>query len=141
MTTTSGQQTVRNLLPGRLDAAGTLSVLRSFAGLVSWASPTLTWRTFGLGPIEGSASSGLVTRLFGVRDLLLALALRHPSPELRRAALQIGVAADTAHIVATLLAIRAGAPKSVLLGVSAGAAVFVGLGVAALNQGPPAPIA
>ena len=55
-----------------VDAAKALGVLRAGVGALSWASPAASWRTFGLGPIEGGASAGLVTRLFGSRDLVLA---------------------------------------------------------------------
>ncbi len=124
----------------QVDAVGTMSALRSLAGAGSWASPALSWRTFGLGPIQGSqssataASSALATRLFGVRDLALGLAVRHPDPSLRRAALQIGVAADSADVIASLLAVRAGAPKATLVGVSLGAATFIALGIAGLTH-------
>ena len=111
-----------------------LSSLRSVVGAASWAGPALSWRTFGLGSLNGNASAALVTRLFGVRDLALGLAVRHPSPEVRRTALQLGVAVDTVDAVASLLALRAGAPKASLLGVGAGAAFFAALGLAALAE-------
>lgn len=120
-----------------VDAVGTMSALRSLAGAGSWASPALSWRTFGLGPIQGkqsSASSALATRLFGIRDLALGLAVQHRDPTLRRAALQIGVAVDATDVIAGVLAVRAGAPKASLAGVSLGAAIFVALGIAALTR-------
>jgi hypothetical protein len=123
-----------------VDALATLSALRSLAGAGSWANPGLSWRTFGLGPIQGTqssttaASSALATRLFGVRDLALGLAVRHPDPSLRRVALQIGVAVDSADVIASVLAVRAGAPKATLVGVSLGAAAFIALGIAALTH-------
>jgi hypothetical protein len=65
-------------------------------------------------PHDGS--SALVLRLFGVRDVALGLALHPPSADLRRAALQVGVAVDAADVAAGLVGIRSGAPRSTLLG-------------------------
>lgn len=123
---------IGRMVPAQLDAATVLSVLRSFVGTASWAGPALSWRTFGLGPMDGSPSAALMTRLFGVRDLALGLAVRHPNPETQRAALQIGVAVDAVDLLAGSLAFRRGAPKASLVGVGCGAAVFVGLGLTAL---------
>ena len=124
--------------PPRFDAGAALPALRILVGLGTWLAPGPSWRTFGLGPMHGNASAGLITRLFGVHDLALGLAARHPAVEVRRAALQIGVAVDSVDAVATLLAVRAGAPKPSLLGVGLGAALFTGLGLVAL-QGLEAP--
>jgi len=116
----------------QLDAASALSVLRMLAGGGTWVAPRLSWHTFGLGELQGGASALLVGRLFGVRDLVLGAAVKHPNPDVRRAALQVGVAVDAVDVVSTLLAVRRGAPKATLLLVAGGAALFVGLGLAAL---------
>jgi hypothetical protein len=118
----------------RVDPAQALSVLRSGVGVLSWASPELTSRVFALGSLEGDQRSTVITRLFGIRELTLAQATRHPNPEIRKAALQAGVAIDSIDIVATLMAVRKGAPKAILLTFAAGAGVFVALGLAALNE-------
>ena len=117
---------------GRVDAATVLSGLRSAVGIGTWAAPAHSWRIFGLGPMNGDSRSALMSRLFGVRDLALGLALHHPSAEVRKAALQTGIAVDSIDAVASVLAVRAGAPKLSLLGVGAGAVFFVGLGLAGL---------
>ena len=119
--------------PRRLEAVTALAALRSAVGLGSWLCPSLTWRTFGLGT-PGDPRATVITRLFGIRELALAQAVRHPSPEVRRAALQAGVAVDAIDIVASLVAIRRGAPKVILLTFVAGAALFVGLGAAGLAE-------
>ncbi len=119
-------------VPAQLDAATALSVVRTLVGTASWACPALSWRTFGLGSMNESPSAALMTRLFGVRDLALGLAVRHPNPETQQAALQIGVALDAVDLLASLLALRGGAPKASLVGVGCGAALFVGLGLTAL---------
>ena len=122
-------------VPGlTFNAAGALLVLRTAVGIGSWASPSLTSRVFGLGPLGKDPGAGAITRLFGVRELALAQALRHPNPDVRRAALQAGVAIDSIDAVATLIAVRKGAPRIILLTFAAGAALFAGLGVAALAQ-------
>ena len=117
-----------------LDPAGALSVLRTAVGAGTWIHPGLSWRTFGFGPIPDDPRTVLISRMFGIRDLGLGLAVRHPSPPVRRAALQVGIALDVADVAASVIAVRRGAPATILLGVTAGAAFFVGLGLAALNQ-------
>lgn len=109
-----------------------LSMLRSIVGVGSWASPALSWRMFGLGPTHDDPRVAVITRLFAVRDLALGQAVRHPNPQVRRAALQVGVAVDAVDVVASLVALRKGAPKVTWLTFVGGAALFVGLGVAAL---------
>ncbi|MBJ7337615.1 hypothetical protein [Mycolicibacterium sp.] len=109
-----------------------ISIGRIFAGALSWASPALSSRVFLLGRAAPDGRAGLLARLFGVRDVALGLALQHPSADVRKVALQAGVVIDSADVLATLLAVRAGAPKSSLLGVAAGAALFVGLALGAM---------
>ncbi|MFI8568776.1 hypothetical protein ACIGGF_19685 [Rhodococcus sp. NPDC078407] len=106
-----------------------LSVLRSTAGVVSWVSPAHSWRAFGLGRMSQAGSAGVATRLFGVRDLALGMALHHPSAEVRTAAVEAGIAIDALDVVASVLGRRAGAPATSLIGVAGGAALFVALGV------------
>ena len=107
-------------------------MLRSVVGVGSWASPALSWRAFGLGSIRDDPRAAVVTRLFAVRDLALGQAVRHSNPHVRRAALQVGVAVDAVDIVASLAALRKGAPKLTWMTFVGGAALFVGLGIAAL---------
>lgn len=111
-----------------------LSVLRSTAGLVSWVSPAHSWRAFGLGPMREPGSAGVATRLFGVRDLALGMALHHPSSEVRKAAVTAGVGIDALDVAASVLGRRAGAPAASLFGVAAGATLFVALGVTVLAE-------
>lgn len=118
-------------------AAAAMSVIRMFAGGISWASTALSSRVFGLGKLPEGASVGLVTRLFGVRDLVLGAALHYPEPAVHKAALQAGLVCDAADVAASLIALRAGAPKTTLLGASAGAGLFVALGAIALRAAPP----
>lgn len=114
--------------------ATVMSIIRMFAGGITWLSPALSSRLFGLGRIAPGGSPGLVARLFGIRDLVLGAAVHHPDPAVRKAVLQAGVVCDSADVVASLIAIRAGAPKTTLLGATGGAALFVVLGLTALND-------
>ncbi len=125
-TTSTGPGTVRSAILA-------IAVGRIFAGGLSWASPRHSWRLFGLGPMNPTDSSSITSRLFGVRDVALGLAALHGNPDVKRVALQAGIAIDAADVAANLLAVRAGAPKTSLLGVAAGASLFVGLGLFALN--------
>lgn len=121
----------------RIGPRTAMSVLRGAVGAGTWLSPAASWRVFGLGHDGPDPSAAIIGRLFGVRDLALAVAVRHPDPAVRRAALQVGVAADGADVVASLLGLRAGAPRATLLGVGAGAALFVAMGLAALREEAP----
>ena len=115
-------------------AATVMSVVRMFAGGISWLSPKTSWRVFGLGTTAPDASTGLVGRLFGIRDFVLGAAVHHPDPTVRRAVLQAGVACDLADIASSLIAVRAGAPKMVLITATSGAAAFVAIGLTALRD-------
>jgi hypothetical protein len=119
--------------PWRVDATTTLSTVRSLVGVGSWATPALSWRTFGFGVLHADPRPRLLTRLFGARDLALGLAARHPRAEVRRAALGIGIAVDAIDVVASVIAARQGASKASLVLVGGGAALFVVLGIAALT--------
>lgn len=112
-------------------AASAMSAMRMFAGGISWAAPSLSSRLFGLGRLPDDANAGLVTRLFGVRDLVLGAALHHPEPAVQKAVLQAGLVCDAADVAASLIALRAGAPKTMLMGVTAGAGLFLALGAVA----------
>ncbi len=119
-----------------LDPAKALGVLRTGVGILSWVSPAASWRTFGLGSIGGDPSAGLVTRLFGSRDLALGQMVLCPDPKVRRVGLQAGVAVDAVDLVASLVALRKGAPKVTILTATGGAASFVALGLFALAREP-----
>ena len=114
-------------------AAAVLSFLRCLVGAGTWVRPSASYKTFGLWALE-DPSAELVGRLFGVRDLALGYAARHRNVEVRHAALRAGVACDSVDVVATLIALRRGAPRASGVLVGGGAALFAALGLAALNQ-------
>ena len=115
------------------DLRTTLSVLRSAVGVGAWVAPGLGGRLFGLGDANDDARAAAMTRLFGVRDLVLAQALRHPEPAVRREVLKANVVVDCIDVVAGLVAWRSGAPRSAVVGVTGGAAAFAALGALALR--------
>jgi hypothetical protein len=117
-----------------LDVRTVFSVLRAFVGVLSWASPSASWKVFGVGTIGNDARSPLVTRLFGVREFGLAAGLQSPEPAVRVATLQAGLVVDGADIVASLIALRKGAPRWIWLTFIAGASGFIGLGLAGLAE-------
>ncbi|MFN8027872.1 MAG: hypothetical protein U0W40_16380 [Acidimicrobiia bacterium] len=116
-------------------------MLRTGVGILSWASPAGAWRAFALGSIDGDPRAGLITRLFGSRDLALGVAVLCPEPTVRRSALQAGVAIDSVDAVASVLALRKGAPRWTALTAVAGATFFAALGAVALKQEPERPVA
>lgn len=117
-------------------AVDVLSATRAAVGVATWLAPGASWRTFGLGRLDAAGtaapSAGVISRLFGVRDIALGLGLRHPDPQIRRVILRVGIAIDVVDTVASLLGVRAGAPKASLVGVAAGAALLGALGAIAL---------
>ena len=112
--------------------AAVLSTLRSLVGAGTWISPASSWRTFGLGRLGHDPSGELIGRLFGVRDLALGRAVRHPNGDVRRAALQVGVLCDSMDVIASLVALRRGASRTSGVLVGGGAALFAVLGLLAL---------
>lgn len=118
-----------------------LSYSRAAVGVGTWAAPSASWRLFGLGdlapsgPVATAAGSAeVMTRLFAARDLVLGAGLRHPSPDVRRAVLQAGIAMDLVDATASVIGVRRGAPARSLVGVTAGALLLAALGAAALRD-------
>ena len=107
--------------------------LRSAVGVASWLAPAYSGRLFGLGRTFAQPDAALMARLFAVRDLALAQALRHPDPQVQRQVLKVGVAVDSVDAVASLVAASRGGRKTGLVGVALGALLFAGMGVVALR--------
>jgi hypothetical protein len=114
------------------DILTVFSALRAQVGILSWVSPSASWRTFGLGAIGGDARPSLVTRLFGVRELALAAGLQSPEPAVRKSVLRAGLVVDGVDIVASIIALRKGASKWIWITFVAGASTFIGLGIGGL---------
>ena len=74
---------------------------------------------------------------FGVRELALAAGLQSPEPGVRKAVLRAGLVVDGADIVASIIALRKGAPTWIWLTFVAGASTFIGLGIGGLAKEEP----
>jgi hypothetical protein len=81
--------------------------LRAPVGLGAWFTPRLAGKMFGLDP-DNNPQSPYLARLFGVRDLVLAVGLQNSSGEARRLWLRLGLVCDLADAAAALLAGRDG---------------------------------
>ncbi|OBI24179.1 hypothetical protein A5709_07120 [Mycobacterium sp. E1386] len=110
----------------------TFAALRFVTGVSAWLAPKKTAALIGLG---ADRQQPLTTQLFGSRELTLAIAIMDTaSPRLRTRALQLGLLVDTLDVVAAVNGMRrqtlspAGA-----IACGGGAALFAGLGVAALT--------
>src|SRR4051794_2970905 len=118
----NAQQTIRNL-----------AMLRLAIGVGAWVAPNLAGRLFGLDP-AANPQAPYLARLFGIRDVALALGTLQSAGEARRQWLQLGVACDAADAAAAVLGGRSGylsAATAVLGGGTA--AVATGMGVQALQ--------
>ena len=115
---------MRNLL------IDTFSLMRGAVGVGTWIAPGASMRLFGVG---GDARQPFVARLFGARDMALALAIQDSNPALRRRALQMGLFCDSLDLVASLFEIKSRrfGPRGIVLG-TGGILVFLGMGAAAL---------
>lgn len=111
----------------------TFAALRFATGVTAWAAPAKAARLFGL---AGAERQPFTTQLFGSRELTLALAVTDASPRLRTRALQLGLLTDALDVVAALRGVqRRTLPPAGAVITGGGAALFLGLGLAALaNQ-------
>jgi hypothetical protein len=123
-------------------AVKTLAGIRFAVGLAAWVAPRVAAKGFGLNA-DANPQSPYLGRLFGARDVALAVGTVQAEGESRRQWLRIGVGVDVADSLAAIAAGRAGylSPVSAAL-VFAPAVTGVALGLAALraaDDAPPAP--
>jgi hypothetical protein len=115
-------------------AIQTLVGLRGAVGAGAWLAPRLSGRAFGLDP-AANPQAPYLGRLFGVRDVALAVGLSSSSGSERAQWLRLGMACDLADAVAGLLAGRRGElPKLATVLVTATALSAAALGAAALQD-------
>ncbi|HEV2998827.1 MAG TPA: hypothetical protein VGX16_06935 [Solirubrobacteraceae bacterium] len=115
-------------------ALNTLVGLRIAVGVSSWATPRVAGRLFGLDAVANPQAPYLA-RLFGVRDLALAVGALASEGEARRRWLVAGLACDVADTLAGVAGGRGGYLSKVTSTlVSATALSAVGLGAAALRD-------
>lgn len=104
-----------------------LGVTRACIGIGAWVAPDLTARAFGMDP---ALSNRFVARLFGARELALALALLAAPPSAVAPVAAIGAAVDSADAISGFDERRRGNlnAQATLLG-PMGATLFAALGV------------
>ena len=104
-----------------------LGVTRACIGIGAWVAPDLTIRVFGMDPAQ---SNRFIGRLFGARELALALALLAAPPAAVAPVAAIGAAVDSVDAVAGFDERRRGnlSTQATILG-PAGAVLFAALGV------------
>ena len=104
-----------------------LGVTRACIGIGAWVAPDLTIRVFGMDP---ALSNRFVGRLFGARELALALALLVAPPAAVAPVAALGAAVDSVDAVGGFDERRRGnlSTQATILG-PAGAVLFAALGV------------
>ncbi|OLO99179.1 hypothetical protein BVU76_27080 [Mycolicibacterium porcinum] len=109
------------------------AALRFTTGIAAWLAPNTTGRLMGL---SAGRDQPLTTQLFGSRELTLAVAITDTaSPRLQTRALQLGLLTDLLDVVAAARGIRARTLSTTgAIVAGGGAALFAGLGVAALTS-------
>ena len=111
----------------------TLVGMRSAIGAGAWLAPRLSGRMFGLDPAANEQLPYL-GRLFGARDVALAVGASTSSGAGRSQWLRIGIACDLADALAGVIAGRRGElPTAATVLVTVTALAAAGLGVAALQ--------
>ncbi len=108
-----------------------LALSRMAVGVASWATPRASARAFGIDP---ERSSGVITRLFGARDLALGATLLLADDARLAQAAGIGAAIDAVDAVGTALEFRGGdVSPYAAVSVGGGAALFCMLGLTVLR--------
>ena len=108
-----------------------LGVLRIAFGVATWLTPRLFTRLIGH-RLDDNPSAALLWRVFGVRDVMIGLALLDGDETEVRRWLTYGLAIDTADMTATLAAgLRGRLPKSATALATVAALVGVALGARA----------
>jgi hypothetical protein len=111
-----------------------LAGIRLAVGVGSWVTPNVSGKLFGLDP-AGNPQTPYVARLFGVRDVALALGPLRARKRAQENWIELGIACDAADTIAALLGGGKGylSPKTTAL-VTAPAVAATALGVIALRD-------
>lgn len=108
--------------------------VRAAIGGGAYAAPSLTGKLFGL-DVDGNPQAPYLARLFGARDVALAVGTSSSSGEARARWLKIGIACDLADAVAGIVSGRNGElPTATAIMVTATALTAAALGVAVLQS-------
>ena len=108
--------------------AHVLSGIRLGVGAGAWLAPNLTGKLFGLDP-DANPQLAFMARLFGVRDVALAVGTGATPPAARKVWWQVGIACDLLDAGAAYIAQRNGSVSrvsAVLAGVTALSAAALG---------------
>ncbi len=112
--------------------------LRSAVGAGAWLAPRFSGRLFGLDP-DANPQAAYLGRLFGARDVALAVGLSTSSGTQRSQWLRLGIACDLADALAGVLAgRRRELPARAAVMVTATALGAAALGFAGLQDEQPA---
>ena len=93
-----------------MNAEGTirnLAMLRLAIGVGAWLMPNVAGKLFGI-DAAANPQAPYLGRLFGIRDVALAVGVMQSSGEARRQWLQLGVMCDSADTAAAVLGQRGG---------------------------------
>jgi hypothetical protein len=111
-----------------------IALFRILVGVVSWFTPGLAGRLFGL-DVPANPQAPYLARLFGVRDLALGVGALQTSGDAQRHLLQLGMACDVADIAAGLAGRRAGYLNGLAtVMVTGGAVAAAAMSAAALSE-------
>jgi len=109
-----------------------LTGLRLAVGAGAWLAPNATAKLFGMDP-DANPQASYLGRLFGVRDVALAIWVGSCTGDARRLGWKVGVGCDLADAAAGVLAARGGTlPLSSAVMATATALAAAGLGAGAL---------
>ena len=115
-------------------AIRSLAGIRMAIGTSAWATPRMAGKAFGL-DADANPQSPYLARLFGIRDIALAVGTLSTTGEARRQWLTLGVMCDAADAFAGVFAGRGGyLPKVPTVLVTGTALAAAGLGLAALGS-------
>jgi hypothetical protein len=111
--------------------------LRAAVGAGAWLAPRVSGRLFGLDP-AANPQAPYLGRLFGARDVALAVGLSTSTGSERAQWLRLGVACDLADAAAGVMAgLRGELPKRATVLVTATALSAAALGIAGLQDRQP----
>lgn len=111
-----------------------ITSLRIAIGVVSYLAPRLGGRLFGL-DVRGNPQAPYLARLFGVRDLVLAIGVMQSTGAAQKQWLQLGMACDVADVGAAILGRRDGTlPLGTALVVGGTAAAAAAMSAAAAGE-------
>jgi len=106
-----------------------VAFIRVAVGVGAWLFPRVAGRLFGL-DAAANPQSPYLSRLFGVRDVALAIGALQTAGDAQRTWVQLGLVCDVADTAAALAGQRAGylpTPSAVLVGIPAVATTVLGV--------------